>query len=224
MRRIPEEPSPAPSEDTTSRRRFLTVSGLFATSLLLRAQERRGDGGLAAILPKSAPDRATPIKPPGSRGVKEFSRHCTACQLCVAACPNHVLRPSKAAKTRMQPEMAFDRGYCRPECTRCSQVCPTGAIRRITPADKSAIQIGHAVLSPALCIVNRDKVNCNNCARHCPTGAIHMVPRDAGNPASPRIPVIDTERCIGCGACEFLCPSRPRSALHVEGHERHRIV
>ena len=27
----------------------------------------------------------------------------------------------------MQPEMSYERGYCRPECTKCSEVCPTGA-------------------------------------------------------------------------------------------------
>jgi formate hydrogenlyase subunit 6/NADH:ubiquinone oxidoreductase subunit I len=39
---------------------------------------------------------------------------------------------------------------------------------------------------------------------------------------SPKIPVIDIERCIGCGACEHLCPARPFSAIYVEGHERHK--
>ena len=32
------------------------------------------------------------------------------------------------------------------------------------------------------------------------------------------------ERCIGCGACENLCPARPFIAIYVEGHARHRIV
>jgi ferredoxin len=219
MHRTSDEPG-----DTTSRRRFLTLSTLFAGATLVRAQESKVDGGLAKILPKKSPGRATPIKPPGARSLKDFARHCTACQLCVTACPNQVLRPSSAPGSMMQPEMAFERGYCRPECTRCSEVCPTGAIRRITSAYKSAIQIGHAVLTPSLCLVNRDSIKCDNCARHCPPGAIHMMPRDPNNAASAKIPMIDTERCIGCGACEFLCPSRPISAIRVEGHERHRIV
>jgi len=224
MRRTPEKPTPASSEGTPSRRRFLTLSALVAAAGVLWAQERKVDGGLAPIAPKKAPRRSTRLKPAGSRSLREFSRHCTACQLCVTACPNHILRPSDAPGSLMQPEMSFERGYCRPECTRCSEVCPSGAIRRITPVEKSAIQIGHAVLNPTMCIVNRDGAKCSNCARHCPVGAIFMALRNPQDLASPKIPVIDTERCIGCGACEFLCPARPISAIHVEGHERHRTV
>ena len=124
----------------------------------------------------------------------------------------------------MQPEMSYERGYCRPECTRCSDICPTGAIRSVTKAEKSAIQIGHAVWIKKNCVVNRDGVECGNCARHCPVGAIQMIPIDAKNKDSLKIPAVNTERCIGCGACENLCPARPFSAIYVEGHEIHRTV
>ena len=124
----------------------------------------------------------------------------------------------------MVPEMSYERGYCRPECTKCSEVCPTGAIRPITKEDKSSVQIGHAVWSAANCGVNTDGVECGNCARHCPTGAVQMVHKEPGNPDSPRIPVLNVARCIGCGACENLCPSRPFSAIYVEGHQNHRTV
>ena len=124
----------------------------------------------------------------------------------------------------MQPETSYERGYCRPECTKCSDVCPTGAIKPITKEEKTAIQIGHAVWVAENCIVNSDGQKCGNCARHCPTGAIQMVPKDANDKKSLQIPVINTERCIGCGACENLCPSRPFSAIYVEGHEVHREI
>ena len=94
----------------------------------------------------------------------------------------------------------------------------------MTKADKSAIQIGHAVFHPENCIVNTDGVECGNCARHCPSGAILMVPSAAGNPASCKLPVVNEARCIGCGACENLCPARPFSAIHVEGHEVHSFI
>ncbi len=51
-----------------------------------------------------------------------------------------------------------------------------------------------------------------------------MVPSKASDPNSPKIPAVNTERCIGCGACENQCLARPFSAIDVEGHEMHRIV
>ena len=210
------------ADDT--RRAFLSATAVLATTAALKAQEKKVDGGLAAIEDKKIPARAAAITPPGSLSARNFAQHCTACQLCVAVCPNQVLRPSSDLTRLMQPEMSYERGYCRPECTKCSEVCPAGAIRPITKADKSAIQIGHAVWIKENCICITDKVECGNCARHCPVGAIQMVASDSGNPQSPKIPVVNTERCIGCGACENLCPARPFSAIYVEGHIMHRTV
>lgn len=207
-----------------SRRSFLTTTAAVATVSIAKAQEKTVDGGLAVIADKKIPQRRTPIVPPGAQGLRHMARHCTACQLCVSVCPNGVLRPSSGLETMMQPEASYERGYCRPECTKCSEVCPAGAIKKITRAEKSSIQIGHAVWIKENCLPLTDGVTCGNCARHCPAGAIRMVPFEAGNPDSPKIPVVNTERCIGCGACENLCPARPFSAIYVEGHERHRVI
>ncbi|MDE6215158.1 4Fe-4S binding protein [Bacteroides sp.] len=208
----------------SARRTFLTATALVASTAVLKAQEKKVDGGLAVIEDKKIPDRKNPIVPSGAQSARNFAQHCTACQLCVSICPNGVLRPSTDLMKLMQPEVSYERGYCRPECTKCSEVCPAGAILKITTADKSAIQIGHAVWVRENCIPLTDGVECGNCARHCPTGAIQMVTSDTSNPDSPKIPVVNTERCIGCGACENLCPSRPFSAIYVEGHEVHRII
>ena len=208
----------------TSRRKFLSLVGVMAYAATVRAQEKKVDGGLAVIEDKKIPNRTTPLTPPGSLAARNMEAHCTGCQLCVAVCPNQVLRPSGKLMTLMVPEMSYERGYCRPECTKCSEVCPAGAIRPITAADKAATQIGHAVWIAENCVVNTDGVDCGNCARHCPTGAIHMVHKNPEQPDSPLIPVVNEERCIGCGACENLCPSRPFSAIYVEGHRRHRTI
>ncbi len=213
----------APQVDDT-RRAFLSATALLATTTALKAQEKKVDGGLAAIENKKIPARATAIVPPGALSTRNFAQHCTACQLCVAVCPNQVLRPSSDLTQLMQPEVSYERGYCRPECTKCSEVCPAGAIRPITKADKSAIQIGHAVWIKENCICITDDVECGNCARHCPVNAIQMVASDPENAKSKKIPVVNAERCIGCGACENLCPSRPFSAIYVEGHIMHRTV
>lgn len=207
-----------------ARRVFLSATALVAVTSTIKAQEKKVDGGLAIIKDKQIPHRSTRIVPPGALSIRNFENHCTACQLCVSVCPTGVLRPSGSLDHLMQPEMSYERGYCRPECTKCSEVCPAGAIHPITRADKSSMLIGHAVWIRKNCIPLRDGKECDNCARHCPTRAIEMVPSDTANLNSLNIPIINIERCIGCGACENLCPARPFSAIYIEGHRVHRIV
>ena len=206
-----------------NKRSFLIATALVSTAAL--AQEKKHvDGGLADIIEKKAPERKTPIVPPGARSLKHMTQHCTGCQLCVSKCPNDVLRPSMDITNLMQPVMSFEKGYCRPECTRCSEVCPAGAIKLIDKEEKSGIQIGHAVVYPDFCLSALGENECGNCARHCPVGAIEMVPSDPEDDLSPSVPAVNENACIGCGACEHLCPVRPLSAIHVEGHEVHKMV
>ena len=217
-------PSPAQGNVDKSKRAFLVSSAIATTAIAAKAQDMKVDGGLAEIERATKPERQTRLVPAGSLSLKNFADHCTACQLCVSVCPNQVLRPSTSLMTLMQPEMSYERGYCRPECTKCSDVCPAGAIRPISVEEKSSTQIGHAVVCLDNCVVNTDEVSCGNCARHCPAGAISMVRKNPDDPKSLRIPVVNEERCIGCGACENLCPARPFTAIHVEGHEVHKTI
>ena len=207
-----------------SKRSFLLASALVSTAAMAQKKEKLMDGGLADIEDKVAPQRQTPLTPPGSLSFQNLSTRCTGCQLCVSECPNQVLRPSGDLMHLMQPTMSYEHGYCRPECTRCSEVCPAGAIKKIDQDEKTSIQIGHAVWIKKNCVVLTDEVECGNCARHCPSGAIEMVPLDHDNEDSPKVPAINEAACIGCGACEYVCPSRPLSAIYVEGHEVHRKI
>ncbi len=211
---------PSTIEPDQGRRSFLVGAALATGTAAMAQAEMKVDGGLAVITEKQAPKRQTPITPPGSVSAKHMQQHCTACQLCVSACPNHVLRPTTDLMHFMQPTMSYEVGYCRPECTRCSQVCPAGAIKPITKEEKTGIHVGHAVWIKDNCVVLTDGVSCGNCARHCPTGAIQMVEYDH-NGQTVMVPAVNESRCIGCGACENLCPSRPFSAIYVEGNIVH---
>ena len=209
----------------TSKRSFLLATALVSTAALAqKKKEKLMDGGLAEIEDKVMPERQTPLTPPGSLSFQNLATRCTGCQLCVSECPNQVLRPSSDLMHLMQPTMSYEHGYCRPECTRCSQVCPAGAIKPIDKDEKTSVQIGHAVWIKKNCVVLTDEVECGNCARHCPSGAIEMVPLDENNEESPMVPAINDAACIGCGACEYVCPSRPFSAIYVEGHEVHKKI
>lgn len=210
------------SGDGMGRRTFLATAAVATTAAMAEAAEKKVDGVLAEIVDKKIPERKICPVPFGAESIKHLHQHCTACQLCISQCPNDVLRPSSSLTSLMQPTMSFERGWCRPECTKCSEVCPNEAIREITPEEKTAIHIGKAVVNLELCVVNTDGVSCGNCARHCPAGAIKMVRKEPDNKDSLRIPTVNEVTCIGCGACEYLCPSRPYSAIHVEGLAIHR--
>ena len=228
---VARQGSQNPETADKGRRAFIVgsaavIGGSLLPSLPLRAEDeeikdKKRDGGFAEIIPKKAPARKTPVTPFGSESVEKFYKHCTACQLCVTVCPNNVLRPSSRLEHMMQPEMSFEKGYCRPECVKCSEVCPAGAILKITPEEKTSWKVGTASVDYDLCVVNRDGVSCGNCSRHCPTGAIRMVKKNPDDEKSPRIPSVNEAMCIGCGACENLCPSRPISAITVNGYSVH---
>ena len=213
-----------PENRSSSRRTFFMGLGLAAGTSFLKAQEKKVDGGLAPLLKRELPRRTKPIVPAGAQGARHFAQHCTACQLCVSVCPNQVLRPSTDLEHFIQPEMSYERGYCRPECVKCSEVCPSGAIKLVDRAEKASTKIGTAVWIRTNCITITHDRQCDNCARHCPTGAIQMVPDLIDDELSPKIPVIDAERCIGCGACESLCPARPYSAIYVNGIDVHHTI
>ena len=216
----------APEEASASsngRRAFMTGATIAVGAAALKGVEARAqeaakkvDGGFADVLPKQAPKRETPITPPGSLGARNFYRRCTGCQLCVAECPNNVLRPSSRLEHLMQPEMSFEKGFCRPECTRCGELCPSGAILPISKETKTNFHLGTAGVDVQLCLEATGKSPCGKCAQVCPTGAIMMV-----NEGDVRRPAVAEEVCIGCGKCEYLCPVRPISAITVNGKEVH---
>ncbi len=223
------------------RRTFLVSTALFGVAAAVKAQEERTDGGLAVIEDRVPVHTEFPVIPAGSFSLNHLTQHCTACQLCVSACPQGILQPSTDLSRLMQPEMHYENGYCRPECTRCADVCPAGAIKPITRENKASTQIGHAVWVRKNCVPLTDGELCGNCARNCPAGAIEMVKADelpnltdsereaiaktrGRRPRPKMVPAINTERCIGCGACEALCPARPFTAIYVEGHKVHKEI
>ena len=207
-----------------SRRNFIITGVALAAASAAKASDKVTDGGLAKIIDKEKPQRKTRIVPPGAVSLSHLQRHCTGCQLCISSCPNDVLRPSTELLTFMQPVVGYEKGYCRPECVKCSDACPVGAFHKITVEEKSAIQIGRAVVNLGTCVATSRGQKCGNCADKCPTGAIKMVARDSNNENSHYMPVVNESKCIGCGACEYYCPVRPISAIYVNGNEKHRNI
>ena len=120
----------------------------------------------------------------------------------------------------MQPRMDFRSGFCAYECTRCIQVCPTGAMMPLIIEAKKLTQIGKARFIKENCIVNTEKTACGACSEACPTKAVHMIP------FSGRlvIPETNDDICIGCGHCENACPTVPFKAIYVIGNTVHQAA
>jgi len=163
-----------------------------------------------------------PVTPPGSVSFEHFTKLCTACHLCVSACPTQVLQASfleYGLGGIMQPRMDYHKEYCNFECTACGEVCPTGAILPLNVEKKKITQIGKVIFIKENCIVETDGTDCGACSEHCPTKAVTMKPHKG-----LFLPEVNTEICIGCGACEFACPVEPYKAIYVEGNPVHKTA
>ncbi len=169
-------------------------------------------------------NRERPVCPPGSASISQFNDKCTACNLCVNACPSDVLQPSLFEYGLMgllQPRMDYWSGYCNHECIRCLEVCPTGAILPLEKETKMLTQLGITKFVKDNCIVHTDKTDCGACSEHCPTKAVKMIPYEDTELV---IPEVTNEICIGCGACEFACPTTPYKAIYVKGNALHKLA
>lgn len=198
-----------------SKRRFLMagiVTAAAAPKVMAQAK-----AAVAALGGKKAYQRENPITPPGSVSREHFESRCTSCHLCVSKCPSHVLKPAfmeYGLGGMMQPTVNFDKGFCNFDCTVCGDICPNGAIKPVTVEQKHLTQMGTVVFLEENCIVHTDGTSCGACSEHCPTQAIAMVPYKEGL----TIPHINTDICVGCGGCEYVCPARPFRAVYIEGN------
>lgn len=199
------------SGDITRRSALKGVAVLAATQVV----EKTTDGGYAPVSLPGLPKRPANVLPPGAVPRTEFNLKCVGCGLCVTRCPMNVLRQSTGLKTFGQPEMYFQNGYCRIACNyKCAAACPTGALKPRTEA-RANLHMGHAIWKKDLCIRNAKGEHCTACVRNCPVKALHVVDGAI---------VIDKGACIGCGACEHVCPARPAPAIFVKGFDRQREV
>lgn len=164
-----------------------------------------------------------PVAPPGSISIKHLLFRCTACHLCISACPTKVLQPALGEygpSGLLKPRLDAQTGFCNFDCIRCGEVCPTGAIQLFPLKKKKQTQMGQAQFIKKNCVVETDKKDCGACAEHCPTKAVRMVPFEG----KLKIPELKNKYCIGCGACEHICPVQPHKAIFVDGLATQRIA
>ena len=179
-----------------------------------------GLSGLAYGKAKRSATQAAPfIRPPGAAD-ESFNALCARCGNCMKACPYGLIVPdlgTSGIDGLLTPVLKFRSGnseqenFCFQDCTACSQVCPTGAIRFMSKKEKQQTAIGLAHVSKKACIAWEHHEYCVVCQEYCPYQAIIEVERKG-----VMCPIVDEAKCRGCGACESQCPALP-VAIVVSG-------
>jgi len=130
------------------------------------------------------------ILPAGADNPQDFANRCLNCNLCVQNCPMKIIKPATIDTPFVHLE--YGNSYCRFDCHRCSSVCPSGAIKRLTLIQKQHTKIANAVINEDMCI------KCGVCSFECPK---KIIIKQKG-----KAPVIQFDKCIGCGKCATVCP------------------
>ncbi|MEK6778758.1 MAG: 4Fe-4S binding protein [Candidatus Deferrimicrobiota bacterium] len=181
-------------------------------------------GAASAAVMKTSPVSARPapelVRPPGSRAEDDFLSRCVRCGECMKVCITGGLQPtlfSAGIEGIWTPLLVSKIGYCEYNCTLCGQVCPTSAIRKLTPEEKRKTVIGLAFVDPSRCIPFAQGTPCIVCEEHCPTPrkAIVFTERPGKGGRTVKVPVVVLDLCIGCGICEYKCPVADLAGIRV---------
>jgi len=205
---------PAPMQP--SRRVFLAaaVSGVAVPLASKTARAWTGNAAPAVL------------RPPGAVDSDRFTDLCIRCGECLKVCPTNGLQPTLLEagwESMFSPRLVPRTGYCEYNCTLCGQVCPSGAIEKLTVDAKHASdnRIGIAEFDHDRCLPWAENEACICCEEMCPVPdkAIRLetvrVQNDAGEWIELDRPYVCEERCIGCGICENACPLDGKAGIRV---------
>jgi ferredoxin-type protein NapF len=152
------------------------------------------------------PTEVKSIRPPGSVEPGLYNILCSRCGNCIKACPTNIIIPySDFDKpfSWMTPAISFRSGYCLETCNLCGKVCPTGAITLFSIEAKRSLYMGTARITTANCYLSNNR-ECIKCREACKYDAVEFLPESN---LLNILPSVDSQKCVGCGACEVVCPA-----------------
>ncbi len=198
-----------PGSPVLARRTMLSV-GLGAVAGGLGA----ASGAWLTRRPAVAAENLGPLRPPGAADAEQFGGLCVRCGNCIRACPKgilHVDLGEGGIRSFLAPLLRIDGVYCDEECNACTQVCPSGAIQRLSLVEKNRTTIGIAEVDFDRCLLGLNQ-ECSVCENRCPYEAIKI---QFDKVEYITLPQADPEKCTGCGACEVACPTTPKAIFIV---------
>lgn len=170
---------------------------------------------LAAIVRTGVASAAPPLRPPNALEETRLAGVCVRCGNCLRACPANIIHldlVDSGISGLLTPKLDFREDYCHEDCVQCTLVCPSGALTVLALEDKPRISIGVPQVELVTCKLYQG-LDCYDCRNRCPYGAISL---EWSQTKYSHIPIIDAEKCNGCGACEAVCPTRPDKAIVVK--------
>ncbi|MGB9615099.1 MAG: 4Fe-4S dicluster domain-containing protein [Fervidobacterium sp.] len=153
------------------------------------------------------------IRPPGAITEEDFLATCLRCRKCVEVCPQGIIKTVPLEYgIKLFDTPYIESGICIADFA-CIDACPSGALQKITLEE---YKIGTVEINPKTCIF------CMLCVSTCPYNALDT-PRDNEGKLIPRTPpVVNVEKCTGCGTCVPKCPTKP-SSLKVTAKNARRV-
>lgn len=220
MRFLPKRDQTILAPDTARRTTIAAAAAGLVSIPLMRSS--------STFSPKLDPRR---IRPPGSVDEPDFLGKCVRCGACMKVCPNNAIHPAMGVggiEAFWTPIIIPKIGYCEQSCVLCAQVCPTGAIdRRLDIArgvskPPDPIKIGTAFYNFGRCLPWAMQIPCIVCEEFCPTSPkaiwieeFEFAKAGSSETTTLQRPHIDPSLCLGCGACEKVCPVMDEPAIRV---------
>lgn len=152
------------------------------------------------------------VRPPGGQDVDTLLARCLHCGKCEEACPQQIIRLTRVEEgltANRLPKLSFEEHYCtwceeQADAPLCVTVCPTDALVLEEGATANNTVLGVAELNTENCLAYKD-AHCRFCYDACPYEAMGL--DEYGRP------LVISDRCNGCGACESVCVSFENASI-----------
>jgi len=146
------------------------------------------------------------VRPPGALAESEFLTKCIRCNQCAEVCENDCIQFVSGGGADGTPMIRPRKKACI-LCMKCTNACPTGALKPIADDGETiikSVRMGTAVVDKNICNSYNNAI-CGACIRSC------QFPELALKTGMRERPIVDVDKCVGCGLCENACIVYPQA-------------